>query len=156
MAGMFSENSATAEHVRLRILVVDDFPAAAESLAKWLRQLGHDVQTATDGYKAIAVAERFVPDIVFLDIIMPDMNGHEVAKHIRQQPWGKKMRLAALTALGTAGDRHRSQEAGFDAHLVKPTFHSEILGLLASCQGQAKSVASAGLRGHLAVSIQET
>jgi CheY-like chemotaxis protein len=137
-------NSATAESVQLRILVVDDFPAAAESLAKWLRQLGHDVQTATDGKSAIEAAECFLPDIIFLDIIMPQMNGYDVAKHIRQQPWGKKMRLVALTALGAAGDRHHCEEAGFDAHLVKPTFHAEIMGLLASYPASSKECRRGG------------
>jgi CheY-like chemotaxis protein len=146
VAGMLSENSATAESARLRILVVDDFPAAAESLAKWLRQLGHDVQTATDGHKGIEAAQCFAPDLVFLDIIMPDMNGYEVARHIRQQPWGEKMRLIALTALGGTGDRQRSRDAGFDAHLVKPTFHADIVGLLAAYQTERGGVTGGGPR----------
>jgi len=65
-------------------------------------------------------AERFLPDVVFLDIGMPMLDGHETAKLIRQQPWGQQMVLVALTGWGQSEDRRRSKEAGFNHHLVKP------------------------------------
>ena len=75
---------------------------------------------AHDGPEALQQAERFHPDIVFLDIGMPTLDGHETAKLIRRQPWGKDMVLVALTGWGQHEDRRRSKDAGFDHHLVKP------------------------------------
>ena len=112
-----------------RILVVDDYPQAAECLARWLKTFGHDVETATDGEQALESAERFRPEVIFLDIAMPKLNGYEVATKIREQPWGKKIFLVALTA---SSDPERSRKAGFDAHIVKPAFPAEITSLLGS------------------------
>jgi CheY-like chemotaxis protein len=103
-----------------RILVADDLRDSAESLALMLRLGGHDIQTAHDGLEAVQAAAAFRPDVVLLDIGMPKMNGYEAARHIRQQPWGKRMVLIALTGWGQAEDRRRTTEAGFDYHLVKP------------------------------------
>jgi CheY-like chemotaxis protein len=77
-------------------------------------------------------AERFLPDLVFLDIGMPTLDGHETAKLIRQQPWGKSMVLVALTGWGQSEDRRRSKDAGFDHHLVKPADPAVVQQLLAS------------------------
>ncbi len=75
---------------------------------------------AHDGRDAVKQAEDFLPDVVFLDIGMPMLDGHETAKLIRQQPWGKEMVLVALTGWGQGEDRRRSKDAGFNHHLVKP------------------------------------
>ena len=75
---------------------------------------------AHDGPEALQQAERFHPDVVFLDIGMPTLDGHETAKLIRRQPWGKDMVLVALTGWGQSEDRRRSKDAGFNHHLVKP------------------------------------
>lgn len=103
-----------------RVLVVDDNPDAAESLALLLRLDGHAVRVAHDGPTALAAVETEPPDVVFLDIGMPVMDGYAVARRIRQQPCLGQVRLVALTGWGQEDDRRRSQEAGFDAHLVKP------------------------------------
>jgi signal transduction histidine kinase/ActR/RegA family two-component response regulator len=105
---------------KCRILVADDLRDSVESLALMLRLAGHDIQTANDGLEAVQAAATFRPDVVLLDLGMPKMNGHEAARHIRQQPWGKNMLLIALTGWGQEEDRRRSAEAGFDHHLVKP------------------------------------
>ncbi len=89
----------------IRILVVDDYPHAAESLARRPKRLGHEVQMATDGRQALETAERFRPQVIFLDIEMPELNGYQVATTIREQPWGKHVVLVALTGIGTEEDR---------------------------------------------------
>jgi PAS domain S-box-containing protein len=114
-----------------RILVVDDYPNAAESLAKWLRRLGHEVEVAFDGIQGIEAAEKFRPDVILLDIGMPKLNGYETAERLRQQPWGKQMVLVALTGWGQEEDRQRTREAGFDLHLVKPVDHAQLAAFLA-------------------------
>ncbi len=119
----------------LRILVADDYPRAAEYLARSVKRSGHKVETATDGRQALESAERFRPDVIFLDIWMPKLNGYEVAKTIRQQSWGKNILLVALTSFGSEEDRQRSQKAGFDEHLVKPVFLETIRSLLDSNLG---------------------
>jgi CheY-like chemotaxis protein len=71
-----------------------------------------------DGWQGIAAAERFRPDVIFLDIDMPDLNGYETAKQVREQPWSKKMVLIALTGWA-AEERQLTRAAGFDAHLAQ-------------------------------------
>ncbi|HYE85315.1 MAG TPA: ATP-binding protein [Vicinamibacterales bacterium] len=117
---------------RRRILVVDDNADAAESLAALLTIGGHETRMAYDGPEALQQAERFHPDVVFLDIGMPTLDGHETARIIRQQPWGKTMVLVALTGWGQSEDRRRSKDAGFNHHLVKPADPTVVEKLLAS------------------------
>ena len=103
-----------------RILVVDDNKDSADSLGMLLRLKGNEIRTAYDGIEAVDVAETFHPELVLLDIGLPKLNGYEVARRIRQQPWGQDMILVALTGWGQDEDRRRSQEAGFNFHVVKP------------------------------------
>lgn len=103
-----------------RILVVDDQADVASSLAMVLELRGHEVRTAYGGPAALQAFEDFGPEIVLLDIGMPDMNGHEVARRIRAMPHGGSVRLFALTGWGQDEDKLRTQEAGFDKHLTKP------------------------------------
>ena len=123
---------ASEDARRRRILVVDDNEDAAESLAALLSISGHDTRMAHDGPDALREAERFKPDVVFLDIGMPTLDGHETAKLIRRQPWGKNMVLIALTGWGQTEDRRRSKDAGFNHHLVKPADPAAVTNLLAS------------------------
>ena len=94
-------------------------------------------------------AERLRPDAVLLDIGLPGLNGYEVCRRIRQQPWGKRMTLVALTGWGQDEDRDRSREAGFDAHMVKPVDFDALLALLAAVQpvADAESEVGGGRRG---------
>lgn len=113
-----------------RILIADDFPESAATLAKLLQESGNHVETAADGVEAVETAERFHPDVVILDIAMPRLNGYEAARRIRAQPWGKKMILIAFTGWGQSRDRDRSKDAGFDMHLTKPIKYDALLQLL--------------------------
>ncbi|MEJ7592860.1 MAG: ATP-binding protein [Planctomycetaceae bacterium] len=123
----FEKQSASG----LRILVVDDNRDTANSLSMLLRLTGNEPQTAYDGAEALSVAGEFRPDVVLLDIGLPKLNGYEVARRIREQPWGKRVILIALTGWGQEEDRQRSREAGFDDHMVKPVELSPLMNLLA-------------------------
>jgi len=103
-----------------RLLVVDDNQDAADSLATLLRLQGHEVRVAYSGMAAVEMTKTYTPDVVFLDIGMPGMDGYEVARRLRQTPGLGKTLLAALTGWGQQEDRRRTAEAGFDHHLVKP------------------------------------
>jgi PAS domain S-box-containing protein len=117
---------------RRRVLVVDDNTDAAESLAALLSIGGHETRLAHDGLQAVEEAKTFHPDVVFLDIGMPEIDGHETARRIREQPWGKNMVLVALTGWGQVEDRRRSKEAGFNHHLVKPADPAVVAKLISS------------------------
>jgi PAS domain S-box-containing protein len=120
--------------VRRRILVVDDNRDSAISLAMLLEVMGNETQTAHDGLEALDVAAAFRPDVVMLDIGMPGLNGYAAAHRIRQEPWGKDAVLVALTGWGQEEDRRRSQEAGFDLHMVKPVEPAALEQLLAGTE----------------------
>jgi signal transduction histidine kinase len=115
-----------------RILVADDNNDALESLATLLQLSGHQVYTAANGALALESAEANRPEVALLDIGMPKLDGYEVARRIRAQPWGARITLVALTGWGQDSDRKRSQEAGFDSHLVKPLDLDKLTELLAS------------------------
>ena len=105
---------------RRRVLVADDNEDSALSLAELLELKGNDVQTASNGLEAVERAEVFRPDVIVLDIGMPMLNGYDVARKIREKPWGGDVRLIALTGWGQEEDKRRARESGFDHHLVKP------------------------------------
>ncbi len=115
-----AKSAAPAERSVWKILVADDSQDGADSLAFLLRAAGHDVHTAYEGRAAIDMAEQLRPDVVLLDIGMPEVSGYDVARAIRREAWGRSMRLIALTGWGQAEHRRRSLEVGFDEHLVKP------------------------------------
>jgi signal transduction histidine kinase/CheY-like chemotaxis protein len=116
--------------VSRRVLVADDNADNTAALAMFLRARGHIVETALDGETAFATAEQFRPEVVFLDIGMPGANGYDVCRKLRQQDWGRQMRVFAQTGWGQTHDRELSQKAGFDGHLVKPVDPSQIDALL--------------------------
>ena len=118
------------------VLVVDDNRDSAESLALLLQVTGYVVEIAYDGIEAVQAAAKFLPDVVLLDIGMPNLNGYDAARQIRQQTWGRDMVLIALTGWGQEQDRERTRAAGFDAHLLKPVDHAVLLKLLASIPGR--------------------
>ena len=115
-----------------RVLIVDDNEDGAESLAMLLELGGHETHKAHDGLAAMEAAERLRPDALLLDIGLPKLNGYEVCSRIRKEPWGRELLMVALTGWGQDEDRHRSREAGFDAHIVKPVDPGALLALLAS------------------------
>jgi PAS domain S-box-containing protein len=129
------ESESTTRQATQRILVVDDNKDSADSMAMLLELTGHQAYTAHDGQQALDLVEQLRPDVVLLDIGLPTMSGHEVGRRIRQQPWGKDVALVALTGWGQEEDRRRSQEAGFDGHLVKPVDHTRLLAMLTSLAG---------------------
>jgi PAS domain S-box-containing protein len=113
-----------------RILVVDDNVDSAESLAMLLEITGNQTYLAHDGVEAIESVEKYLPEVVLLDIGLPKLDGHEVCRRVREQPWGKDIRIIALTGWGQDDDRRKSEEAGFNGHLVKPVDYDELLALL--------------------------
>ncbi len=115
-----------------RILIADDNADAASSLAMLLQIMGHEVVTASDGLDAIELASSFRPDLIVLDIGMPNLNGYDTCRRIREQSWSKNTVLIALTGWGQNEDRRRSLEAGFDHHLVKPADPATLMKLLSS------------------------
>lgn len=114
-----------------RILIVEDNADAAESLALLLRLRGHETRTAGDGLEGLTLAEMFRPDIAFVDIGLPGLDGHEVARQMRKRSSLRATVLVALTGYSGPEDRSRSQAAGFDRHVVKPIDLVELDRLLA-------------------------
>jgi PAS domain S-box-containing protein len=125
-------DESTAPQSSRRILIVDDNADSAESLGLWLRFVGHDVRLVYDGLAAVEAARAFRPQVVVLDIGLPDIDGYQVAKRLRQEPGFDKVLLIALTGYGQDEDRQRCFQAGFDEHLTKPVDPTSLEELLAS------------------------
>jgi signal transduction histidine kinase/CheY-like chemotaxis protein len=123
-------HSPAAQMVPRRVLVVDDNTDAAASLAVLLEMDGHEVRTAFASHHALTLAASFSPEVVLLDIGLPEMDGYEVARRLRQSPGGRNITLVALTGYGQPEDRERTRDAGFDAHLVKPVDFEALDSLL--------------------------
>jgi CheY-like chemotaxis protein len=113
-----------------RILVVDDSADNLESMVLLLGLMGHKVWSARDGAEAFALAEVHRPELILLDLGMPRMDGYEACRRIREQPWSREMRIVAVTGWGQKSDRRRTEEAGFDFHLVKPVDAAALTSLL--------------------------
>jgi CheY-like chemotaxis protein len=122
--------AAAAPGARHTVLVVDDNRDAADTLAELVRILGHAAEATYDGDAALAAAERLRPDVVFLDLALPSLDGYEVARRLRSG--AANVRLVALSGFGRADDRARSRAAGFDEHLVKPADLAAIRTALAA------------------------
>jgi signal transduction histidine kinase/ActR/RegA family two-component response regulator len=111
---------ASRRHAARRVLVVDDNPDAALTLAEALVEAGHEVRTVGDGPSALQLAETFNPDIAFLDIGLPEMDGYELARVLRRVTSLVHTPLVAITGYAQADDRHRALASGFNEHLAKP------------------------------------
>jgi CheY-like chemotaxis protein len=116
------------------VLIVDDNRDAADTLATLLRARGHRVEVAYDGATALEAAARARPDLAFLDIGLPDIDGLEVARQLRQR-FAHPPPMIALTGYGQASDREASLAAGFNAHLTKPLGAGELEAVLSSLFG---------------------
>jgi PAS domain S-box-containing protein len=127
-----TDDGATKAGTGRRVLVVDDNRDSADSLALLLGLGGNEVQAAYDGLAAVEAAEHFRPEVVLLDIGMPKLNGYDACRRIREQPWGKRMMLIALTGWGQEEDKRRTEEAGFNTHMVKPVDLAALKQLLVS------------------------
>ena len=112
-----------------RILLVDDDDSVRKAMRRILELAGHRVEVARDGPEGVEFALATVPEVAFIDIQLPGIDGHEVARRIRAE-LGNRMLLVAVTAHGQQQDRRRSSEAGFDAHLVKPVSYEDLTRVL--------------------------
>lgn len=121
------------------VLIVDDNVDAADSVAALLHLSGHDARTAYDGKTALAHVEEFKPEVVFLDLGLPGMDGFEVARKMREIAGAGGIRIFAVTGWSQADDKRRTQEAGFDGHLVKPATSQQMEQILASLDDDSGS-----------------
>ena len=125
---------------RIRVLIVDDNVDAADSLAQFLNLAGYQTRVAYDGRTAVEIAEILEPAVVLLDLGLPYLNGHEVARRLRALPWGRTASLIALTGWGQKDDVQRSRQAGFDEHLTKPVDPEILLQhIIALTRGEAQT-----------------
>ncbi|MDY6948966.1 MAG: response regulator, partial [Pseudomonadota bacterium] len=118
----------------LRVLVADDNLDALESLALLLEVCGHEVRKASDGAETLQVVRAWRPDLALLDIGMPVLDGYEVARRIRGEPWGSELFLVAVSGWGQSEDRQRATDAGFDLHFRKPIGLPILEGILEKAQ----------------------
>lgn len=109
---------------------MDDNTPALATMQKSIELLGHEVRAASNGREALRVGEEFRPELIFLDIAMPGIDGYEAARQIRARPWGGDVVLVALTGYGQGGDKERARAAGFDHHLTKPGETGAVLRLI--------------------------
>jgi CheY-like chemotaxis protein len=128
------------EQAAKRVLIVDDNIDACETLAMMLELLGQQTRQAHEGVGALKAAQEYQPEIIFMDIGLPGLTGHEVAERMRGELGMKETYIVALSGYGTEEDRRKSLVAGFDNHYVKPLDPSTLPGILAECdkrQGKA-------------------
>jgi signal transduction histidine kinase/PAS domain-containing protein/ActR/RegA family two-component response regulator len=120
---------------QFKVLVVDDNADAADTLSALLQIGGHAARVANNGQQALQIAREFRPEVFFLDIGMPGMNGYEVAAALRQMKETEHAAIVAVTGWGTENDRARSREAGFDRHLTKPASLADVNRILSELAG---------------------
>ncbi|WP_093011606.1 ATP-binding protein [Variovorax sp. OV700] len=137
LAAMVSSAAGPDEGSPQRVLLADDNVDALWGMARMLSISGFSVRTADNGLDALRVAEHFRPDAAVLDVGMPGLDGHEVARRIRAQPWGRGMLLVAATGWSQPEDKFAALEAGFDEHLVKPVAAADVQRLLRARDGTA-------------------
>ena len=133
----------SARRAACRVLVVDDNADIAQTISAYLELNGHEVRMAGDGLQALACAAEFAPEVVVLDIGLPQLDGYEVARRLRELPQTADTLLIALTGYGQLSDRLRAQEAGFGAHMVKPADPEALTQLITEWQEKAVKRANA-------------
>lgn len=120
------------------ILVVDDNADGVMLMAMLLKRMGHRVRTAASGQEGLDVGAAHPPQLVLMDIGMPEMDGYEACRRMRRTEWGGQAYICALTGWGMQEDRDRSAAAGFDEHFVKPVPSDDL----------HRAIASAHVRAH--------
>jgi CheY-like chemotaxis protein len=123
---------AEVRRIRSRVVIIDDNRDAARTMSMLVDELGGTARTAYDASGGLEAVQEFRPDIVFLDIGMPGMDGYEACRRIRQTPSKKHVIVVAVTGWGQPQDKQRALESGFDAHLTKPVDPEAFTRLLAS------------------------
>jgi CheY-like chemotaxis protein len=121
-----------------RVLVIDDDEDTARSFFELLRVMGHHCEFKTDPKEVMDTARAFRPDLVLLDIGMPDVDGHQVARLLRRE-FGAELRIVAITAYGRDEDRQRTRKAGFDAHVTKPVDVPILESILSTLKGSSSA-----------------
>ena len=130
--GVSAEQPSIAARTTLRVLIVEDNLDAAEMLELTVSGLGHVTRLAHDGASGITAAKQFAPDVIFLDIGLPVMNGYAVARTLRGLPEFDHVHIAAVTGWGQEEDRRKAREAGCDSHFTKPLSPATLEDLLAT------------------------
>ncbi|MEM5348279.1 ATP-binding protein [Paraburkholderia caribensis] len=131
--------AARSQTVSRRILVVDDEPDVVSALLSLLEMEGHEVRAAYDGETALEIAKTFEPEVVFADIGMPRIDGYELARRLRNLRATASSMIVAVSGYGTKAERERSDQAGFDAHLVKPVAPPALLCLIDKASGEERA-----------------
>lgn len=124
---------------KARVLVVDDQADCAEVVSVLLTIMGYECQSAASGNDALAQADTFEPDVVLLDLGLPDVSGYEVARELRRRAGRRPLHIAAVTGSSHPDDRARTHAAGFDQHLVKPTDAAKLRHVLYIADLRARS-----------------
>ena len=136
------------------VLIVDDNADAADALSSVLTLIGFKSQVAYTATEALSKAASQHPDIVLLDIGLPDMSGHQLAQRLRAEPWGADLQLIAITGWGQEDDRRRSLAAGFDQHLTKPVDPEQLISLIARSNRSVATRKSAQLTSPMSAALQ--
>jgi len=114
-----------------RVMIVDDFSDITATLSELVVLLGHEVCSANHGGEALVLARAFHPDLVLLDLGMPEIDGFEVARRLRACPEGKNIEIIAMSGWGHQAAREQARQAGFDRHFLKPLTLAHLYALLA-------------------------
>jgi two-component system, sensor histidine kinase len=131
-------SASEAPQSKRRVMIVDDSVDGAESMSVLLEMLGHEVRVVYNGASALSAAPEFKPEVVILDIGLPDLDGYHVARALRSQPETAGALLIALTGYGQESDRQRTRAAGFDHHLVKPASLEDVERVIATDGGNGQ------------------
>ena len=129
-SNMAENGSSPTVQSRLRVLVVDDNKDTALALGIAMQRAGHTVQLAHNGVQAFQLAMKQNPDVILMDIGLPQVDGYAIVRELRNRVETKHIKIVAVTGYGLPGDIERSKAAGFDGHLLKPVDHAELCAIV--------------------------